>query len=95
MGNGEGVVVPRKVQRTGRLETWDLTCFLSFPQWALYLFLVKCMISISTILLLCLIVAFHAKEVQVGPLLLLSFATLNTLHPHALSAHVFFYLLLI
>uniref|UniRef100_A0A8C9PMZ9 Uncharacterized protein n=1 Tax=Spermophilus dauricus TaxID=99837 RepID=A0A8C9PMZ9_SPEDA len=32
--------------------------------WALYLFLVKCMISISTILLLCLIVAFHAKEIQ-------------------------------
>ncbi|XP_058282505.1 intermediate conductance calcium-activated potassium channel protein 4 isoform X3 [Hylobates moloch] len=32
--------------------------------WALYLFLVKCMISISTLLLLCLIVAFHAKEVQ-------------------------------
>uniref|UniRef100_A0A2K5KDU9 Calmodulin-binding domain-containing protein n=1 Tax=Colobus angolensis palliatus TaxID=336983 RepID=A0A2K5KDU9_COLAP len=32
--------------------------------WALYLFLVKCMISISTFLLLCLIVAFHAKEVQ-------------------------------
>uniref|UniRef100_A0A4X1W2T9 Intermediate conductance calcium-activated potassium channel protein 4 n=2 Tax=Sus scrofa TaxID=9823 RepID=A0A4X1W2T9_PIG len=32
--------------------------------WALYLFLVKCMISISTFLLLCLIVAFHAREVQ-------------------------------
>nr|XP_019612171.1 PREDICTED: intermediate conductance calcium-activated potassium channel protein 4 isoform X3 [Rhinolophus sinicus] len=32
--------------------------------WALYLFLVKCTISISTFLLLCLIVAFHAKEVQ-------------------------------
>lgn len=32
--------------------------------WALYLFLVKCVISISTFLLLCLIVAFHAKEVQ-------------------------------
>uniref|UniRef100_G1SQG9 Potassium calcium-activated channel subfamily N member 4 n=1 Tax=Oryctolagus cuniculus TaxID=9986 RepID=G1SQG9_RABIT len=32
--------------------------------WALYLFLVKCMISGSTFLLLCLIVAFHAKEVQ-------------------------------
>ncbi|XP_006871418.1 PREDICTED: intermediate conductance calcium-activated potassium channel protein 4 [Chrysochloris asiatica] len=31
---------------------------------ALYLFLVKCMISTSTFLLLCLIVAFHAKEVQ-------------------------------
>ena len=35
-------------------------------QWVLYLFLVKCMISISTFLLLSLIVAFHAKEVQVG-----------------------------
>uniref|UniRef100_A0A2K5YVW3 Intermediate conductance calcium-activated potassium channel protein 4 n=1 Tax=Mandrillus leucophaeus TaxID=9568 RepID=A0A2K5YVW3_MANLE len=35
--------------------------------WALYLFLVKCMISISTFLLLCLIVAFHAKEVQPQP----------------------------
>ncbi|XP_006901137.1 PREDICTED: intermediate conductance calcium-activated potassium channel protein 4 [Elephantulus edwardii] len=32
--------------------------------WALYLFLVKCMISISTFLLLCLIIAFHAKEIQ-------------------------------
>ncbi|XP_015444805.1 intermediate conductance calcium-activated potassium channel protein 4 isoform X2 [Pteropus alecto] len=32
--------------------------------WALYLFLVKCVISVSTIFLLCLIVAFHAKEVQ-------------------------------
>ncbi|XP_004598018.2 intermediate conductance calcium-activated potassium channel protein 4 [Ochotona princeps] len=32
--------------------------------WAPYVFLVKCMISISTCLLLCLIVAFHAKEVQ-------------------------------
>lgn len=32
--------------------------------WVLYLFLVKCMISISTFLLLSLIVAFHAKEVQ-------------------------------
>ncbi|KFO33611.1 Intermediate conductance calcium-activated potassium channel protein 4 [Fukomys damarensis] len=32
--------------------------------WALYLFLVKCMISLSTVLLLCFIVAFHAKEVQ-------------------------------
>ncbi|XP_006175098.1 intermediate conductance calcium-activated potassium channel protein 4 [Camelus ferus] len=32
--------------------------------WAVYLFLVKCMISISTLLLLCLIAAFHAKEVQ-------------------------------
>ncbi|XP_037008234.2 intermediate conductance calcium-activated potassium channel protein 4 [Artibeus jamaicensis] len=32
--------------------------------WALYLFLVKCTISISTVLLLCFILAFHAKEVQ-------------------------------
>ncbi|NP_001166593.1 intermediate conductance calcium-activated potassium channel protein 4 [Cavia porcellus] len=32
--------------------------------WALYLFLVKCMISLSTVLLLCFIMAFHAKEVQ-------------------------------
>ncbi|XP_059939636.1 intermediate conductance calcium-activated potassium channel protein 4 isoform X2 [Mesoplodon densirostris] len=32
--------------------------------WAIHLFLVKCMISISTFLLLSLIVAFHAKEVQ-------------------------------
>ncbi|KAM5236860.1 intermediate conductance calcium-activated potassium channel protein 4 isoform 2-T2 [Ctenodactylus gundi] len=32
--------------------------------WALYLFLVKCTISLSTILLLCCIVAFHAKEIQ-------------------------------
>ncbi|XP_044614913.1 intermediate conductance calcium-activated potassium channel protein 4 isoform X1 [Equus asinus] len=32
--------------------------------WALYLFLVQCLISISTFLLLCLILAFHAKEVQ-------------------------------
>ncbi|XP_004710599.1 intermediate conductance calcium-activated potassium channel protein 4 [Echinops telfairi] len=32
--------------------------------WAIYLFLVKCMISVSTCLLLCFIVAFHAKEVQ-------------------------------
>ena len=38
-------------------------------QWAIHLFLVKCMISISTFLLLSLIVAFHAKEVQVGPFL--------------------------
>lgn len=36
------------------------------PQWAFYLFLVKCTISLSTFLLLCFIVAFHAKEVQVG-----------------------------
>ncbi|ELK33742.1 Intermediate conductance calcium-activated potassium channel protein 4 [Myotis davidii] len=34
--------------------------------WASYLFLVKCTISISTFLLLCFILAFHAKEVQVG-----------------------------
>ncbi|KAM9631878.1 intermediate conductance calcium-activated potassium channel protein 4 isoform 3-T3 [Trichechus inunguis] len=34
--------------------------------WALYLFLVKCMISISTFLLLCFIVAFHAKEIQLS-----------------------------
>lgn len=34
--------------------------------WVLYLFLVKCLISISTFLLLSLIVAFHAKEVQAG-----------------------------
>ncbi|XP_075849263.1 intermediate conductance calcium-activated potassium channel protein 4 isoform X2 [Microcebus murinus] len=33
-------------------------------RWALYMLLVKWMISISTLLLLCLIVAFHAKEVQ-------------------------------
>ncbi|XP_012508749.1 PREDICTED: intermediate conductance calcium-activated potassium channel protein 4 [Propithecus coquereli] len=33
-------------------------------RWALYVLLVKWMISISTLLLLCLIVAFHAKEVQ-------------------------------
>ncbi|XP_049643244.1 intermediate conductance calcium-activated potassium channel protein 4 [Suncus etruscus] len=32
--------------------------------WALYLFLVKCAISVSTFLLLCFILAFHAKEVQ-------------------------------
>ncbi|XP_055002054.1 intermediate conductance calcium-activated potassium channel protein 4 [Sorex araneus] len=32
--------------------------------WALYLFLVKCTISVSTLLLLCFILAFHAKEVQ-------------------------------
>ncbi|XP_067574116.1 intermediate conductance calcium-activated potassium channel protein 4 isoform X4 [Pseudorca crassidens] len=32
--------------------------------WAIHLFLVKCMISISTFSLLSLIVAFHAKEVQ-------------------------------
>ncbi|XP_054444416.1 intermediate conductance calcium-activated potassium channel protein 4 [Pteronotus mesoamericanus] len=32
--------------------------------WAVYLFLVKCIISISTFLLLCFILAFHAKEVQ-------------------------------
>ncbi|XP_036202209.1 intermediate conductance calcium-activated potassium channel protein 4 isoform X2 [Myotis myotis] len=32
--------------------------------WAFYLFLVKCTISISTFLLLCFILAFHAKEVQ-------------------------------
>ncbi|XP_021106599.1 intermediate conductance calcium-activated potassium channel protein 4 isoform X3 [Heterocephalus glaber] len=32
--------------------------------WSLYLFLVKCTISLSTVLLLCFIVAFHAKEVQ-------------------------------
>ncbi|XP_021573722.1 intermediate conductance calcium-activated potassium channel protein 4 [Carlito syrichta] len=37
--------------------------------WAIYLFLVKCMISISTFLLLCLILAFHAKEVQNSPTL--------------------------
>ena len=36
-------------------------------QWAIHLFLVKCMISVSTFSLLSLIVAFHAKEVQVGP----------------------------
>uniref|UniRef100_A0A8C5LGQ9 Uncharacterized protein n=1 Tax=Jaculus jaculus TaxID=51337 RepID=A0A8C5LGQ9_JACJA len=33
-------------------------------RWALYLLLVKFMITLSTALLLCLIVAFHAKEVQ-------------------------------
>ncbi|XP_059986358.1 intermediate conductance calcium-activated potassium channel protein 4 isoform X3 [Lagenorhynchus albirostris] len=32
--------------------------------WAIHLFLVKCMISVSTFSLLSLIVAFHAKEVQ-------------------------------
>ncbi|KAM9224756.1 intermediate conductance calcium-activated potassium channel protein 4 [Dugong dugon] len=34
--------------------------------WAHYLFLVKCIISISTFLLLCFIVAFHAKEIQLS-----------------------------
>lgn len=48
------------------METWDLTPFSLSPQWALYLFLVKCIMSISTFLLLCFILAFHAKEVQVG-----------------------------
>ncbi|XP_029411356.1 intermediate conductance calcium-activated potassium channel protein 4 isoform X2 [Nannospalax galili] len=32
--------------------------------WAIYLLLVKCLITLSTAFLLCLIVAFHAKEVQ-------------------------------
>lgn len=51
------------------IESRDLESYPIFypsQQWALYLFLVKCMISISTFLLLCLIVVFHAKEVQVG-----------------------------
>ncbi|XP_006228531.1 intermediate conductance calcium-activated potassium channel protein 4 isoform X1 [Rattus norvegicus] len=34
------------------------------PQWVLYLLLVKCLITLSTAFLLCLIVVFHAKEVQ-------------------------------
>ncbi|KAB0388932.1 hypothetical protein E2I00_010163, partial [Balaenoptera physalus] len=38
--------------------------------WAIHLFLVKCMISISTFLLLSLIVAFHAKEVQAAQIVL-------------------------
>ncbi|XP_020859423.1 intermediate conductance calcium-activated potassium channel protein 4 [Phascolarctos cinereus] len=42
-------------------------------QWVPYLFLVKCGISISTLLLLGLILAFHAKEVQL-------FMTDNGLH---------------
>ncbi|XP_014388996.1 PREDICTED: intermediate conductance calcium-activated potassium channel protein 4 [Myotis brandtii] len=56
--------------------------------WAFYLFLVKCTISISTFLLLCFILAFHAKEVQVGwaPPQPLPFAA--SPH-HALSAHTF------
>lgn len=49
---------------------------LSFvpPQWVLYLLLVKCLITLSTAFLLCLIVVFHAKEVQVSGDPPLSFA---------------------
>lgn len=66
-GKGEGMVVWEE-GRDGRAGG-DLGShpFLSpSQQWVLYLFLVKCLISISTFLLLSLIVAFHAKEVQVG-----------------------------
>lgn len=45
---------------------------LVLPQWVLYLLLVKCLITLSTVFLLCLIVAFHAKEVQVSRVLPLS-----------------------
>lgn len=45
---------------------------LVLPQWVLYLLLVKCLITLSTVFLLCLIVAFHAKEVQVSGVLPLS-----------------------
>lgn len=38
---------------------WFLGC-----KWVLYLLLVKCLITLSTAFLLCLIVVFHAKEVQ-------------------------------
>ncbi|OBS82476.1 hypothetical protein A6R68_23530 [Neotoma lepida] len=38
---------------------WFLGC-----KWVLYLLLVKSLITLSTVFLLCLIVAFHAKEVQ-------------------------------
>lgn len=54
--------------RWGGLSWWAAgisPLFPSLQQWALYLFLVQCLISISTFLLLCLILAFHAKEVQV------------------------------
>lgn len=44
------------------------------PQWVLYLLLVKCLITLSTAFLLCLIVVFHAKEVQVSWAPPLSFA---------------------
>lgn len=44
------------------------------PQWVLYLLLVKCLITLSTAFLLCLIVVFHAKEVQVSWVPPLSFA---------------------
>lgn len=47
---------------------------LVLPQWVLYLLLVKCLITLSTVFLLCLIVAFHAKEVQVSGVLPLSLA---------------------
>lgn len=46
---------------------------LSSLQWVLYLLLVKCLITLSTVFLLCLIVAFHSKEVQVSRVLPLSF----------------------
>lgn len=54
------------------LEAWAHR-LLSSPQWVLYLLLVKSLITLSTIFLLCLIVVFHAKEVQVSGVLPLSF----------------------
>ncbi|EDM08100.1 potassium intermediate/small conductance calcium-activated channel, subfamily N, member 4, isoform CRA_d [Rattus norvegicus] len=48
---------------------WFLGC-----KWVLYLLLVKCLITLSTAFLLCLIVVFHAKEVQVSWVPPLSFA---------------------
>lgn len=54
---------------------------LVLPQWVLYLLLVKCLITLSTVFLLCLIVAFHAKEVQVSQVL-----------PLSLAPHVFYLL---
>lgn len=56
---------------------------LVLPQWVLYLLLVKCLITLSTVFLLCLIVAFHAKEVQVSGVL-----------PLSLAPHVFYLLFL-
>lgn len=63
----KGRLFGRKVEGTEGGADWAPHTF-PYPsqQWALYLFLVKCVISVSTIFLLCLIVAFHAKEVQVG-----------------------------
>lgn len=62
------------------------TCSLSFvpPQWVLYLLLVKCLITLSTAFLLCLIVVFHAKEVQVSwvpPLCSFSFPEMSESTP--------------